>query len=174
LIEAIVLVAIVGILATVAAPNLIRLQARSRTAEAATNLAQLRDAQLAAYAEIGEFVRAGSAPEGVPGSRPRPWAGGNALEFSEFLGFSPEGEVYFQYGANGAGDAFTLTAIGDLDGRGARAQFGLVHAAPGETAGLPHEIGSCSRRGVWDERTRSTTRRDAIGPCGARDGRSAL
>lgn len=174
LVEAIVLVAIVGILATVAAPNLIRMQARSRAAEATTNLAQLRDAQLAAYAETGAFVHAGSAPAGVPGSMPRSWSGGNALEFREFLGFVPDGDVFFQYGANGAGDAFTLTAIGDLDGRGSRAQFGLVHPQPGEKYGLPHEIGTCSRRGVWNAATSSPTRLDAIGPCGPSDGRSAL
>jgi type II secretory pathway pseudopilin PulG len=173
-IEAIVLIAIVGVFAAVAAPNAIRMQARSRTAEALTNLARLRDAQHAAYAEHGAFVRAGAAPAGVPGERARAWVGADALEFREFLGFAPEGGVFFQYGANGAGDAFTLTAVGDLDGRGARAQFALVHPAPGSALGLPHEIGTCSRRGVWDERTQGATRLDAIGPCGAQDGRGSL
>jgi prepilin-type N-terminal cleavage/methylation domain-containing protein len=174
LIELIVLVAICGILATVAVPNFIRLQTRSRSAEAHTNLAALRGAERARHADLGNYVRAGSAPAGVPGPRPRPWTGGNVLEFKELLGWAPEGDVYFQYGANGAGDAFTLTAMSDLDGSGPRAAFGFVHAAPGEELGLPHEFGNCSRRGVWDPRTRQAGRRDTIGPCSREDGKSRL
>lgn len=174
LIEAIVLVAILGILATVAAPNLIRMRARSRTAEAFTNLAALRDAQASRYAELGNFVRAGSAPAGVPGTKPRPWVGANALEFRELLGFAPEGDVYFQYGANGDGEAYTLTAMSDLDGRGERAQFGLVHAAPGEDEGLPHEFGACSRHGVWEASEERAGALDTIGPCTPADGKSRI
>ena len=174
LIEAIVLVACFGILASIAAPNFVRLQTRSRTAEAFTNLAALGEAQAARYAELGNFVRAGSAPAGVPGTKPRPWVGGNTLEFRELLGFEPEGDVYFQYGANGEGDAFTLTAMSDLDGQAARAQFGLVHAAFGEAAGLPHEFGACSRSGVWDAATKRASALDTIGPCGPEDGEARL
>jgi len=174
LIEGIVLVAIVGILATIAVPNFIRLQTRTRTSEALTNLALLREAQTSAYAELGSFIRAGSAPAGVPGTQPRPWTGANALEFRELLGFEPESDVYFQYGANGSGDAFTLTAMSDLDGVGARAEFGLVHAAPGERVGIAHEFGSCPRSGVFDPRTRRATALDRVGPCGQEDGKSRL
>jgi prepilin-type N-terminal cleavage/methylation domain-containing protein len=174
LIELIVLVAIVGILATVAVPNFIRLQTRSRTAEALTNLGALRDLQASRYAELGNYVWAGSAPAGVPGARPRPWTGANTLEFGELLGFAPEGDVYFQYGVNGEGDAFTLTAMSDLDARGARAQFGFVHAAPGASAGLPHEFGTCSRHGVWSASTQSASALDTVGPCSAKDGKTRL
>ncbi len=174
LIELIVLVAIVGILATIAVPNVIRLQTRSRTAEAFANLGTLRDLERSHYAELGNFVWAGSAPAGVPGSRPRPWTGANTLEFAELLGFEPEGDVYFQYGVNGAGDAFTLTAMSDLDARGPRGQFGLVHAAPGASAGLPHEFGTCSRFGVWGGSAKSPPALDKIGPCSAEDGKQRL
>jgi prepilin-type N-terminal cleavage/methylation domain-containing protein len=174
LIEAIVLVAVVGILATVAAPNVIRMQRRSRTAEAFTNLAALREAQQSRYAELGNFVRAGRAPGGEPGINARPWTGANALEFRELLGFVPDGDVYFAYGANGEGEAFTLTAVSDLDGYGARAQFGLVHPAPGELEGLPHELGTCSRRGVWDVGSKRAGALDTIGPCSAKDGKTRL
>jgi prepilin-type N-terminal cleavage/methylation domain-containing protein len=174
LIELIVLVAIVGILATIAVPNFIRLQTRSRSAEALTNLGTLRDLEQARYAELGNFVWAGNAPAGVPGARPRPWAGANTLEFGELLGFAPEGDVFFQYGANGEGDSFTLTAMSDLDARGPRAQFGFVHAAPGASAGIAHEFGTCSRRGVWSEATKSASALDQIGPCTADDGKTRL
>jgi prepilin-type N-terminal cleavage/methylation domain-containing protein len=174
LIEAIVLIAILGILATIAVPNFIRLQTRTRTSEALTNLALLRDAQASAYAELGSFIRAGSAPAGVPGTRARPWAGANTLEFRELLGFVPEGDVYFQYGANGSSDAFTLTAMSDLDGSGARAQFGFVHPAPGERIGIAHEFGSCKRSGVHDAKSGLPIALDEIGPCGPEDGISRL
>ena len=164
------LVAVLGILASVATPNFVRLQTRSRVAEAYTNLAALAEAQAARYAELGNFVRAGSAPGGVPGTEPRPWVGGNALEFRELLGFEPEGDVYFQYGANGEGEAFTLTAMSDLDGHSARAEFALVHAAPGESEGLPHEFGACARTGVWDAAAERLNALDTIGPCSVEDG----
>ena len=56
LVEMIIVVAILGILATIAVPNFIRMQTRSRTSEAYTNLALLREAQLNRYAELGNFV----------------------------------------------------------------------------------------------------------------------
>jgi len=174
LIEAIVLIAILGILATIAVPNFIRLQTRTRTSEALTNLGLLRDAQASVYAELGTFIRAGEAPAGVPGTHPRPWVGANTLEFRLLLGFVPEGDVYFQYGANGAADAFTLTAVSDLDGSGARAQFGFVHAAPGQRVGIAHEFGSCARSGMYDPKSGLTTALDTVGPCGAEDGASRL
>lgn len=170
----IIVVAILGILATIAVPNFIRMQTRSRTSEAYTNLALLRDAQLSHYAEAGNFLKTGSAPAGVPGVRKRPWAGANALEFRELLGFRPDGDVYFQYGVNARGDAFTLSALSDLDGEGPLAQFGLVHAAPGAKMGVRHEIGTCSALGVFDPQTGGPTRLDAIGPCGPEDGKTKL
>lgn len=174
LVEAIVAVAIVGILATVAVPNFIRLQTRTKTGEALTNLAALRDAEIARYSELGNYVWAGSAPAGVPGPMRRPWTGGNSLEFRDLLGFSADGDVYFQYGVEAEGDAFTLTALADLDGRGPLAQFAFVHAAGDARVGLPGAIGSCSPRGVYDDATGEPRLLDTIGPCGPEDGRSHL
>lgn len=174
LVEMIIVVAILGILATIAVPNFIRMQTRSRTSEAYTNLALLRDAQLSHYAEAGNFLKTGSAPGGVPGVRQRPWLGANTLEFRELLGFRPDGDVYFQYGVNARGDAFTLSALSDLDGEGPLAQFGLVHAAPGTKMGVRHEIGTCSPLGVYDRASGLPMRLDTIGPCGPEDGKTKL
>ena len=174
LVEMIIVVAILGILATIAVPNFIRMQTRSRTSEATTNLALLRDAQFSHYADAGNFLKTGSAPAGVPGMRRRPWVGANALEFRELLGFRPDGDVYFQYGVNARGEAFTLSALSDLDGEGPLAQYGFVHAAPGTEIGVRHEIGTCSPLGVYDPATGRPILLDTIGPCGPEDGRTKL
>jgi type II secretory pathway pseudopilin PulG len=173
-IEAIVAVAIFGILATIAVPNFVRLQTRAKLAEAHTNLEALREAQTARYAELGNYVWAGSAPGGAPGPERRPWEGGNTLEYRELLGFSAADGVYFQYGVEAEGDAFTLTAVGELDGRGDPGQFALVHAGPGERIGLASALGDCSPRGVWNPAIGSADRLDVVGPCGPRGGRNNL
>lgn len=172
--EVIVAIAILGILAAVSVPNFIRYRLQSKTSEALTNLAALREAEHAYYAENGSYVWAGSAPAGVPGPQRRPWTGGNTTEYRELLGFSAAGDVYFQYGVEGRGDAYTLTALSDLDGEGALAQFQLVHATPGEREGLPGVIGTCSPLGVHDPSTDRAGLLDRIGPCGAADGKSRL
>ena len=172
LVELIIAVAILGILATLAVPNFIRLQLRGKMGEARTNLAAMRSAEQARYAELGNYVWAGSAPGGVPGPGRRAWAGGNALEFRELLGWVPDGDVHFQYGANAKGDAYTLTAIADVDGDGALSQFAVVHPEKPGTPGLLGEVGTCSRLGVYNRKTDRPDLVDTIGPCGARDGRS--
>jgi type IV pilus assembly protein PilA len=172
LIELVVLVAIFGILAAVAVPNVIRLQLRGRTAEALTNLASLQVAEQGVYAELGSFVTARSAPGGVPGPMKRPWVGGNVLEFRELIGWRPDGDVYFQYGANADGDQLTLAAVGDVDGDGAVAQFGLVLPLEGESTGLPGSIGTCALTGVYNPETRRPDLLGTVGPCSRQDGRS--
>ncbi len=171
LIELVVLVAILGILAAVAVPNVIRLQFRSRTAEALTNLSTLRVAEQGQYAELGTFVTARSAPGGVPGPLKRPWVGGDVLEFRELIGWRPDGDVYFQYGANADGDQLTLAAVGDVDGDGTVSQFGLVLPLEGETSGLPGSIGTCALTGVYNPASGRPDLLGTVGPCSRGDGR---
>ena len=67
LIELMVVVAIIGILAALAIPNFLRYQAKSRQAEAKTNLAAVFTAEMAFYAEhsfYGNFAQIGHALAG--------------------------------------------------------------------------------------------------------------
>ena len=50
----------------------------------------------------------------------------------------------------------------------------MVHAAPGERLGVPHEFGSCARSGVFDAKTQRASALDTIGPCSAEDGSKRL
>ncbi len=69
LVELMIVVAIIGILATVAIPNFQRFQAKARQSEAKTNLSALYSAEKAFYAEWtqyrSDFRDIGVAPEGM-------------------------------------------------------------------------------------------------------------
>lgn len=73
LLELMVVVAIVGVLATIAVPNFQRFQAKSRAAEAKNNLSAYFSAAKASYSEwnmyLGNFVAIGFRPEGRLGYR---------------------------------------------------------------------------------------------------------
>ncbi len=73
LVELMVVVAVVGVFASIAVPNFHRYQAKARTVEARNNLAAYFVAAKAAYSEwnmyIGNFVAIGFRPEGRLGYR---------------------------------------------------------------------------------------------------------
>lgn len=141
LIEVLVVVAIVGILASIAIPNFVRYQLRARTSEAVTNIAAIALSQKTYFAENGNYVTSPApVPAAIPGNTRAPWTGSSA--FSE-LGWEPEGAVYFQYlmSADDLGRGrFTIEAAGDLDTNGVSSFFGYVQpsgAHPGSTVGFP-------------------------------------
>jgi prepilin-type N-terminal cleavage/methylation domain-containing protein len=142
LIELMVVVAIVGLLSSIAIPSFAGYVRRSKTAEASQNLSSMFKSA-AAYmlqehsdqslqSPIGTYCSVGTddvAPQ------PRAYkqrfdAGPNARA----LGFSIADEVYFGYGIVGtqqcgwsAGTAiYTFSAQGDLDGDGIRSTFELA------------------------------------------------
>ncbi len=73
LVELMIVVAIIGILATIAIPNFTRFQSKARQSEARNNLAAYYSANKATYSEwnmyIGNFVAIGFRPEGRLGYR---------------------------------------------------------------------------------------------------------
>jgi type IV pilus assembly protein PilA len=110
-----VVIAIIGILASIAIPQYVRFQMKSRTAEAKGNLAAIRTAQAAHFTEFGNYVSAAAVPATVPGSVPAsflPLTPG----FLE-LGFDSTGKVLFQYAISLSGDGtgYTAEAVADLD-----------------------------------------------------------
>ena len=115
LIELMIVVAIIGILAAIAIPNFLQFQLRSKTGEAKTNIAAIRTAEEGYFAEFNNYVTAGQTPGTAVSTNKRAWTGGGLTQFDQ-LGWSPTGEVFFNYGVTSTGSSYTIGASGDLDG----------------------------------------------------------
>lgn len=144
LMELMISVGIIGVMATIAVPNFLSYQARSRRSEAYTNLAGLARSQKAYQAENDAFVdtlEVGAEPT-VPvlfdypqfGTGKMPWDA-DAKALSDQLGWKPEGQVFYSYDVKtGQGPigcpcdlCFTATAHGDVDGDGGLGAVMYVH-----------------------------------------------
>ncbi len=124
LIELMIVVALIGILASIAIPSFRDYQLRSRRSEAYANLVSLAKAQKSYAAEFGNPVVVAPMPGGGFGTTARPWTGAAMVAFGQ-TGWQPEGNVFFDYDTNANGGpgcvcqgCFTATAYGDLDGDG--------------------------------------------------------
>ena len=144
LVELMIVVAIIGILASIAIPSFMTYQLTAKRAEGYSNLNALSKAQRAYFAEFNAFVS----------SEPEPWFTSGALatrtkrdsapidvSFAA-VGWVPEGDVFYDYDtatvtdplagscALCAGDCFTASAYGDLDGNGLFSILIYAHADP--------------------------------------------
>jgi len=110
-----IVVAIIGILASVAIPQFMSYQLRARSAEGRTNLSAIRVVQEAKFSEDGFYLSAAAEPPVVPGSSKAPFRFAGT-DF-EALGWSPEGRVFFSYAVAITADSlgFTADAAADLD-----------------------------------------------------------
>ena len=99
LVELMIVVAIIGIMATVAVPSFVRYQNRARRAEAFANLGTLAKSQKSYFAEYGLFVGAEMVPSTVTGNDPGPEKRDSSSVATEFagVGWFPEGNVYYDY-----------------------------------------------------------------------------
>jgi type IV pilus assembly protein PilA len=171
LIELMIVVAIIGILAAIAIPNFLQFQLRSKTGEAKTNLAAIRTAEEGYFAEFNNYVAATATGfSGGPGANKRPWPTGTTFDQ---LGWSPEGEVFYDYAVVINGSSFTADALGDLDGNGGpNSDYAYVHPAPGATAGQAGFQGTCLGSGVYNPATGNADLLNTVGPCTNLDGQS--
>jgi len=136
LIELMIVVAIIGILAAIAIPNFIKFQLRSKAGEGKVNLAGIRTAEEAYFAEAGTYLEWTPAPNLVPGQVKAPFPAGIAIcpvpltlgtdPGYCFIGWQPEGDVYYSYEVTTNGVAGTTPAnqfwavgVADIDGDGA-------------------------------------------------------
>jgi type IV pilus assembly protein PilA len=123
LLELMVVVAIIGILAAIAIPAFLKYQARSRRAEAYSNVAAIVKMEKSYYGEYNVYAGTLNAfPGGGLGTNKRQWTPAADLAFKA-IGWKPEGAVYYDYavttGVNCvASDCFTAAAYGDTDGNG--------------------------------------------------------
>jgi type II secretory pathway pseudopilin PulG len=144
-----IVVALLGVLASVAVPGFISYQARSRRSEAYANLKAVAESQLAFYAVKGYYHGTGVPyPDFVPygglGSHRMGWDNASETAYGE-LGWAPEGEVYYSYETNTpdvdpAGCTctlcFTATAFGDVDANGLVSAVMYVHPEPDGSGGF--------------------------------------
>jgi len=135
LVELMIVVAIIGILASVSIPVFTKYIKKSKTAESSLNLRKIYDGEVAYIQEehtdssggviLKQFVSAPPTPGTIPGINktvgdwsPQAWSD---------LKFSPDGPVQYQYEATAEGtenaSAFTAYAVGDLDGDGSTSIF---------------------------------------------------
>lgn len=127
LVELMIVVAIIGVITSVAIPNFMNYQARSRRSEAYANLAAVARVQKTYQATNGEYFDSGNswpdftAPEyGTLGTHKMEWDAASEAAWGE-LGWRPEGDVYYSYQSNvccADGLCFTASAYGDVDNDG--------------------------------------------------------
>ncbi|MBW2245006.1 MAG: prepilin-type N-terminal cleavage/methylation domain-containing protein [Deltaproteobacteria bacterium] len=172
LIELMIVVAIIGILAATGITSFQRFQTRSKLVEVRANLKGAATAQNSYFTEQGAYLAAAPTPAAPPTPSKQVWIGGGANAF-DTTGFIPEGSVFFQYATdiNGAATAFTVSALGDLDGDGITSDFAYVHPIRGATVGpaSSHALG-CAGAGVIDPAIPAGAF-NVVGPCTAADGR---
>jgi type IV pilus assembly protein PilA len=172
LIELMIVVAIIGILAAIAIPNFLRFQLKAKTSEAKVNLAAIRTAEESYLAEFGSYVVASATPGATPGAQKGTFSGGGFAGFNT-LGWSPEGQVFFQYGVDVDGTnvlAYTADALADIDGDMATQVWGYVHTDPaGNTLAGAGQNG-CAAVQVGTSMNVTNT----VGPCGANFGQSVF
>ncbi len=172
LIELMIVVAIIGILAAIAIPNFLQFQLRSKTGEAKTNLAAIRTAEEGYFAEFNNYVASVAVPGGGGTQNKRPWPTGTSFDN---LGWSPEGQVFFDYGVSAVagGSSYQIGASGDLDGNGAAtSDYGYVHPTALAVTGPGPNVGNCANTGVYNPATTNQDLLNTVGPCTQLDGQS--
>lgn len=128
LIELMIVVAIIGILASVAIPNLLRYQLRSKSSEVKSNLSAIHVVEEVIFSESGRYLAAAAEPAVIPGPDPSPF-NADTPDYAT-LGWSPVGNVYFSYAVavSADGTGYTSDAAADLDGDGILQLWGYAKA----------------------------------------------
>ncbi len=129
LVELMIVVAIIGVLASVAIPSYLNYQLTAKRSEAYANLASLAKAQKSYFAEFNDYIAVAAEPSFTLGQVPTTFVRDSDPVNAAFatVGWVPEGDVFFDYDTATPADpltgtctctdaCFTATAYGNLDG----------------------------------------------------------
>lgn len=129
LIELMIVVSIIGILASLAIPGYERMLLRTKRAELPLNLDGIRLSEQSYHHEWEYYTACAIGPTNIPGrNRARfPASFTSNLDWNQ-LGWFPEGPVFGQYevqsnGSPGQTANFSANAYGDIDGDGNYSHF---------------------------------------------------
>lgn len=114
LVELMIVVAIIGVLASIAVPNFVEMQYRSKRAEAPLVVSGMKTAEIAYESRADAFLTVKAHPAGDPGKTQVKWNGGNS-DFAK-LGWLPDGDVRGQYSVTTSLSDFTINGVIDVDG----------------------------------------------------------
>jgi type IV pilus assembly protein PilA len=168
LIELMIVVAIIGILAAIAIPNFLRFQLKAKSSEGKTNLAAIRTAEQSYYSEFGVFVSASASPPNPPQNQKTNFTYVDPAGAGfDRLGWSPEGQVYFNYGVAIANSGYTAAAAADIDADTTYQQWGYKKLNAGANVTAPDlgNGGVCPVTGLATQ---------VVGPCAASFGQSVF
>jgi prepilin-type N-terminal cleavage/methylation domain-containing protein len=137
LLELMVVLAILGVLATTAIGMFRLQQQRAKRTEAMTNLEGISKMERAYFGENGSYPAAIPVPLGPPGLKQN-WDAAASAAFAT-LGFETEGSVFYVYDVNSSAGVcacpsnacFTAAAYGDSDRDGSIAVVAYFHADGG-------------------------------------------
>ncbi len=172
LIELMIVVAIIGILAAIAIPNFIKFQLRSKASEGKINLAAIRTAQESFFAEVGTYYSWAATPGSLPGQTKVSYAAACSIPPASsapgycFIGWEPEGDVFFQYAVNtnsGTDNQFFADALSDIDGDGNENTWGISRPDLAGSLAISGALGCAS---VLNPADASKTVQGQVGPCG--------
>ena len=146
LVELMIVVGLIGLIATIAIPNFISYQSRARRSEAFTNLAGIARAYKSYYADKGRYPHMGAvtlpAPApGYPNTQKMVWDPATEAFFNT-VGWRPDGNVYYTYevtsncGSCTDQTCFTVVGHGDVDGKNGMGAVMFVHPVT-DAAGNP-------------------------------------
>ncbi len=139
LIELMVVIAILGVLASIAIPNMMKCQLQTRASEGRLNLSAIRTAQKAYFSETGFFQPWALTPAAPPGAQKKPWTScpNSPPQLGDpgycAIGWFPEGDVYYNYVVSPNAPANQFFAVGesDIDGDGSINVWGIQEPDPG-------------------------------------------
>ena len=161
--ELMIVVMIIGVLATVALPIFANYQLKAKSAEGKTNIGAIRLVEEAYYSEFDTYLAVAPEPTTVPGKQSTNFDAAGTTYGA--LGFDPEGQVFFSYGVAVSGDGmgYTVDAGADIDADGLVQFWG--YAKPDVGAALVDGAVGCTAAGLAPKQT---------GPCDPSHGRSVF